>query len=740
MPRRTSGSADVSLTETPAQRLRAVIKSCRDLLRKDKGLNGDLDRLPVLTWIMFLKFLDDAERLRAHEAALRGAPFLQVIDAPYRWRDWNAADSEAVDDGIHNAMTGDALTAFVNQDEALRPDGTRGAGLFAYLRSLPMSGAGGARRQVVASVFRGTVNRVQSGYILRDVLDQVNKISFTSSDEIHTLGHMYETMLKEMRDAAGDSGEFYTPRPLVRAIVRAIDPKLGETVLDPAAGTGGFLVEAFDHLRSQCRTVQDHDLLQSSTLYGIEAKALPYLLCQMNLLLHGVEAPNVDPLNALRFKLSEIGDRDRVDVVITNPPFGGEEEKGIQRNFPADLQTSETALLFLQLVMRKLRRTPPGRAAIIVPNTTLFYPTVAPRVRRYLLENFNLSAVLRLPKGVFEPYTDIETNVLFFDNSGPSRNILYYSLRPPEARKQYTKTRPLHEEELGEFLELVRDRSDASPNAWFVAADRVLSDTNCSLDLHNPKQVLSTAEEPAEVLAKLTTVLSSIEGRLRTLESDLKQLDSIVADERGWTEIRLGDVLRRAKQVVEIEDGSIYKRLRIQVKGRGVVLRDEVPGSAIGTKRQFQVDAGQFVLSKIDARNGAFGIVPSEADGAVITGNFWAYDVDDQILRPRLLQYLTSSDAFIHFCTISSPGATNRRYLQEDLFLDQVIRVPATPELQDATCQALDAVASEVRTQEAAVASIGKQVPVLLQAALHELFGGEPSDVTGPDDPADDIE
>ncbi len=317
--------AKTQIPQSTAQQLGSVIKSCRDIMRKDKGLNGDLDRLPMLTWVMFLKFLDDMEENRKEEATLAGKKFRPAVEAPYRWRDWAAKP-----DGI----TGPELIAFINQDEAVRPDGKRGPGLFAYLRSL--QSANGDRRDVIARVFEGTVNRMINGYLLRDVLNKVNEIHFASKDEIHTLGALYETMLREMRDAAGDSGEFYTPRPVIKFIVSVIDPKLGETVLDPAAGTGGFLVEAFEHLNKQCKKAEDYSRLQKGSLHGIEAKSLPYLLCQMNLLLHGLEYPEIDPGNALRFPLREIGDKDRVDVIMTNPPFGGEEERGILSNFPED--------------------------------------------------------------------------------------------------------------------------------------------------------------------------------------------------------------------------------------------------------------------------------------------------------------------------------------------------------------------------------------------------------------------
>ncbi|NVM24280.1 MAG: N-6 DNA methylase, partial [Desulfobacterales bacterium] len=268
-------------------------------------------------------------------------------------------------------------------------------------------------------------NRMINGYLLRDVINKVNGIHFSSTAEIHTLSHLYEAMLREMRDAAGDSGEFYTPRPVVKFMVEVINPQLGETVLDPACGTGGFLVEAYSHLEKQCKTVQDRRMLQEQSIFGQEAKPLPYMLSQMNLLLHGLEYPNIVYGNSLAVKIQEIGDRDRVDIILTNPPFGGEEEAGIKANFPNDMQTSETALLFLQLIMRKLRRPEksqgkPGRAAVVVPNGTLFGDGVCARIKEDLLKNFNLHTIVRLPNGVFSPYTNIPTNLLFFDRSGPT--------------------------------------------------------------------------------------------------------------------------------------------------------------------------------------------------------------------------------------------------------------------------------------------------------------------------------
>ena len=515
-PRKTK----TEVLKSTAQQLGSIVKSSRKLMRKDKGLNGDLDRLPMLTWIMFLKFLDDMEHVREEETKLAGKKFRQAIDPPYRWRDWaNKPDG----------MTGPELIAFINQEEAVRPDGKKGAGLFAYLKSL--QSANGDRRDVIAKVFEGTVNRMINGYLLRDVVNKVNEIHFASRDEIHTLGQLYESMLREMRDAAGDSGEFYTPRALVKFIVTAVDPRLGETVLDPAAGTGGFLVEAFEHLKKQARKAEDFTRLQKGTLHGVEPKPLPYLLCQMNLLLHGVEYPEIDPLNALRFTLREIGDKDRVDVIMTNPPFGGEEEKGILSNFPEDRQTAETALLFLQLIMRKLRRrvggSKGGRCGMIVPNGVLFGDGIAARIKEELLKEFNLHTIVRLPHGVFAPYTSIPTNLLFFDRTGPTKHIWYYEQPLPEGRKNYTKTAPIQFEEFTGCIAWWKKREE-NERAWKVRAADVLKydgDGNLlsvNLDVKNPaakEDITHLAPEQlvSSLLKKeqrITEIISSIEGLL----------------------------------------------------------------------------------------------------------------------------------------------------------------------------------------------------------------------------------
>jgi type I restriction enzyme M protein len=474
---------------TTRDNLSALIGTARKILRKDKGLNGDVDRLPLLTWVMFLKFLDDLEAVHEEESELDGKPYQPIIETPYRWRDWAARE-----DGI----TGDELLAFISQEQTVRADGSSGQGLFVYLRSLAGESEKGSQREVVANVFKGIQNRMVSGYLLRDIINKIHGIHFSASEEIHTLSHLYESMLREMRDAAGDSGEFYTPRPVVRFMVQVSDPRLGETVLDPACGTGGFLVEAYDHIAPQVSTPEQRRTLQRASLYGQEAKPLPYMLAQMNLLLHGLEAPQIAYGNTLERRVSEIGHSERVDVILTNPPFGGEEEAGIKANFPPNMQTAETALLFLQYIMRKLRvagfgAERGGRTAVVVPNGTLFGDGISAVIKEEMLKEFRLHTIVRLPQGVFAPYTDIPANLLFFERGGPTDTIWYYELPLPEGRKKYSKTAPLQFEEFAPAQAWWNAREEG-PQAWKVdfAAKR-----SAAIDAATPHWQRAEAERAA---------------------------------------------------------------------------------------------------------------------------------------------------------------------------------------------------------------------------------------------------
>lgn len=487
------------------QQLSATIKSVRDLLRKDAGLSGDTDRLPQLTWLLFLKNLDDFEQMQ--EAIHRN--YEPVIESPYRWRDWVVAES------VTARRTGDELLKFVNEH------------LLEYLKTLPVTDEG-ELRAIIRTIFQGTTNRIRSGFILREVVDKLASINFNSSDDIHSISLFYETMLKEMRDAAGDSGEFYTPRPVVRFIIDRLKPLLGQRLLDPACGTAGFLVEAYERLKDLPDTPERQQELHRNLL-GIEKKPMPYLLAVMNLLLHGIATPNLREANALTGDILHLSSSERVDMIATNPPFGGEEEKGIQENFPPGMRTSETALLFFQYVMARLKR-PGGRCGVVLPNGFLFGNGVASRIKEKLLTEFNLHTIVRLPNGTFAPYTSIPTNILFFDACALSNEldpqpctseVWYYEIPLPEGRKNYSKTKPMQFEEFADCV------------TWWEAPERVENDhvwkvpfaelkaSDYNLDRKNPNRKDDIEHLPPEQLVE-----SILQKELRIMEimGEIKQL------------------------------------------------------------------------------------------------------------------------------------------------------------------------------------------------------------------------
>ncbi len=493
MSSRTSTTAP-----TTQARLQSIIKEARNIMRKDAGLNGELDRLPQMAWLLFLKAYDDLEADRV--AAHRG--HTPVLPERLRWSTW-AHDSD---------LTGEALLDFVNGE------------LLPALRSLRGSGRSDDPKDTLSRVFNDTRNKMLSGHLLRALVDQLDRVLFTSNDDIHTMAFFYESMLREMRDAAGDSGEFYTPRPLIRFIVDRVDPRPGDVVLDPAAGTGGFLVEAFEHMTTRGDLTARQLSEVKTKLRGIEKKPMPYLLCQMNLLLHGIDRPHVDSANALSQPIADVR-RDGVDVIMTNPPFGGEEERLILGNFKPEFRTTETVWLFLQAVMARLERSPSGRCGIVVPNSVLFDQGVGGRIKAKLMSEFNLHTVVRMPNGVFAPYTIIPSNVLFFDK-GKQRDVWFYEIPLPEGRKNYTKTKPLTYEEFADCTEWWGDAVGSgrteSEHAWQVPLTDV-KDSGYNLDRRNPNRANDlTHRPPAELVTEMIRAEKDLLGLLEQLQREIK--------------------------------------------------------------------------------------------------------------------------------------------------------------------------------------------------------------------------
>jgi len=473
-----------------AQSLRSTIKSARDQMRKDDNLSTDVDRLPQFSWILFLKCFDDFEKKRK---ALN-KDFTETIPKGLRWQDWaSEGDKKKV-------LTGPDLIKFVNDE------------LFDKLAAL-VGKKGLEQRDIIASIFKELNNRFVSGYVLRKVINHVDKISFVSTDDIHTIAQMYETMLIEMRDAAGSNGEFYTPRPVIRFIVNQIKPNLtkNERVIDPACGTGGFLTESLELMEKQVKSKADNKKRLTKTLFGIEKKPMPYLLGMMNMLLHQVESPNISRTNTLGRPFREITESDQYEVIMTNPPFGGEEEKGLSSNLPVGMQTSDTALAFLLYIMYTLKKN--GRCGIILPNGSLFAGGVASKIKKKLLEEFNLHTIIRMPNSVFAPYTGIATNILFFDNKGKTKEIKYYQMKLREGIKAYSKTKPMAYEDFAEVEEWCKKKED-NGNAWTEKVEDIIK-ADYSLDRKNPSDIEETIEiSPHELI---DTMLKDEEKTIKLL-------------------------------------------------------------------------------------------------------------------------------------------------------------------------------------------------------------------------------
>lgn len=472
-----------------------LIKSIQDIMRQDAGIDGDAQRISQLSWLFFLKIFDDQET----EIEMMRDDYVSPIPEEYRWRNW-AADAEGI--------TGDALLNFVNNQ------------LFDELKELYT--ATNPRAEVVQAVFEDAFNYMKSGQLLRQVINKINEIDFNSQQDRHQFNDLYEKILKDLQ-SAGNAGEFYTPRAVTQFMVDMVNPQLGEAVLDPACGTGGFLACALENLRKQVKTVEDEALLQQA-IHGVEKKQMPHLLCVTNMLLHGIEVPHqIRHDNTLARPLVSYGLRDMVDVILTNPPFGGTEEPGIEANFPADVRTKETADLFLVLIVELLKQN--GRAAVVLPDGTLFGEGVKTRIKEKLLTECNLHTIVRLPNGVFAPYTGIKTNLLFFTKGQPTRDIWYYEHQYPAGYKSYSKTKPIRIDEFDVEKAWWGSEADGFASrvenefAWKVSIDDIRA-KGFNLDQKNPHVGEVISHDPDELLAQY----QALQADAQSLRDQLKAI------------------------------------------------------------------------------------------------------------------------------------------------------------------------------------------------------------------------
>lgn len=475
--------------------LGSLIKSVRDIMRKDAGVDGDAQRISQMVWMIFLKVFDSMEEEREAEDENYQSPLPKKI----RWRNW-AENPEG--------MTGEELLDFINND------------LFKTLKNLKIDEKTDQRGYIVKQVFEDAYNYMKNGILIRQIINKINEIDFTSAEDRHLFNDIYETILRELQNARS-AGEFYTPRPVTQFIVDMVNPKLGDIVLDPACGTGGFLISTLNHLKKEVKSIEDQKVLEK-TLRGIEKKPLPHLLCMTNLILHDIEIPNIRRDNSLSRPLIDYSDKYKVNVVVTNPPFGGAEEDGIENNFPAEFRTRETADLFLVLITKLLRDG--GRCGLVLPDGFLFGEGVKTKIKEKLLNEFNLHTIVRLPNGVFSPYTGIRTNLLFFEKTSKGTKDVWYFEHPlPEGYKIYNKTKPVRHEEFQLEKEWWNNRDDQKfkQYCWKISlAD--IQKRNYNLDINNP-----TKPEEEKELSK-EEIIAKIEANIKRTAEILKEIKGVL--------------------------------------------------------------------------------------------------------------------------------------------------------------------------------------------------------------------
>ena len=465
-----------------------AFRNIDDILHKDAGCTSELDYTEQSSWLLFLKYLDALERDRAMEAELEGRTYDWLLQKKYRWDSWAAPKTRDGKLDHNKALVGADLVDFVDDE------------LFPYLQGFKAKASGPQTLEYkIGEIFGELTNKIRSGYNLRDVIERVDELRFGSSAEKHELSHLYEVKIRNMGNAGRNGGEYYTPRPLIRAMIQVLDPKIGETIYDGACGSAGFLCEAHDHLRRKgSLSTRDVKTLQEKTFYGQEKKGLAYVIGVMNMILHGIEAPNIVHANTLGQNLNDIQPKDQKDIVLANPPFGGKERKEVQQNFP--IKTGETAFLFLQHFIRMLK--PGGRAAIVIKNTFLSNTdNASTSLRRKLLAECNLHTVLDCPSGTFQG-AGVKTVVLFFEKGAPTRKTWYYQLDPG---RSLGKTNPLNDADLAEFVELQKTFAD-SAKSWTVEAASV-DQATFDLSVKNPNGGEAVAQRrPREILDEIAAL------------------------------------------------------------------------------------------------------------------------------------------------------------------------------------------------------------------------------------------
>lgn len=603
-------------------------------MRQDPGTTGALQYVEQFSWLLFLKVYEEIENEYEAKATFEGKTYNRNIDNEYRWSVWTSKDTY---------ITGPDLLEFVQTK------------LFPYFRTL----SGNRTKEIISEIFNNTQNRMEDGYLLREVVDVLASVDFFGDEDSFAVSSIYEGLFARMKSSdIKPLAEFHTPRVIARFMTEMVAPKIGQTIYDPCNGPSGFLTEAYHFMRPQEKNTKDKEFLQKESFYGKELKSLPFILGTMNMMLNGIATPNIRKMNTLSINLFNL--TEKYDIILTNPPFSGT-VRGIESNFP--YPSAQTEILFLQHCLRSLKDG--GKCAIIFPEGVLEADDQAyVNTKKELLQQFNLHHIVRLPKGSFAPYTGIPTNILFFDKTGPTKEIFYYELSLPEGLKNFSKSKPIK----GEYFEEIKklwNTKEATAQSWSVPVEDIIKNKyNLSVVNPNGKDRLQF-EKPQKLLSQILDdnhlLISIIDELQKKIKFNIGKLKKET----------LGDWLKQYRNIIRINDKLVYRQVTISQKGE-VIFRGEKSGSQIGRKRQFSLDLKKhpktLIFIRQGVQNGGIGIVPPELDDCVVTENMPMFEIREDI-NLTFLNYYIKSNLFKREVEKIVPKGTAQKAIHEEKLL-----------------------------------------------------------------------
>jgi type I restriction enzyme M protein len=691
-----------------------TFKNIDDILFKDAGADSELDYIGQTSWVMFLRYLDELEQDKADEAGLQGKEYKYIIDEEYRWPNWAMPKTDNGKLDIHKAMTGVDLVQFVDHK------------LFPYLAGFKLKTDNPQTIEYkIGEIFSELKNKIQSGYNLREIIEMADTLPFRSSKDKHELSHLYETKIKNMGNAGRNGGQYYTPRPLIRAMIQVIQPKIGEKIYDGACGSGGFLCEAFEYLSKDKQALSTTDLqtLQLNTFYGKEKKNLAYVIGIMNMILHGIEAPNIIHTNTLGENIRDIQEKDRHHVILANPPFGGKERPEVQQNF--DIKTGETASLFLQHFIKSLKTG--GRAAIVIKNTFLSNSDNASiSLRKHLLESCNLHTILDMPGGTFTG-AGVKTVVLFFTKGEPTKNIWYYQL---DTGRNMGKTNPLNDRDMSDFLLFQKDKKETI-NSWNVNIETINQST-FDISVNNPN-VSNTVliRSPKTIIEEISDLVQQENDILQNIEEYQTELNKIFNDKgAGWTETKLGDVCKFVrgpfggslkKEIFKPEGIAVYEQQHA-IYDQFEDIRYFIDEEKFNEMKRFELLSGDLIMS-CSGTMGKVAIVPVGIKKGIINQALLKLTPNSK-LEVKYLKYWMESEDFQISIAKHSQGAAIKNVASVSILKTILLPCPSI-EIQKIIIKQLDELNIETSKLEEVYTQKQICLKELNKSFLHVSFSNE---------------